>query len=647
MAPMKALLARCLAIICLASLLFAVRAPLAAAEGGLCTPVLTPVDGPGFVALEALELSVTVACAAGVCTASSEQVLHLVNRDQVASAVVTLGIASCEATVASLTAANTILVTDGAAHTITLEPRAKADVTASVTASAPEGPLLGGEIRLTEASRWGAIENTHVELNLPLAAMGPDQAITPAPHRLTVDRAVWDWVRAPEDIAWAVLGPGLQRDLSGAIQSGDSLRIAELLASAGATDASLPAWRAIEPQILAALQSAIDAAPAASAPRLLLAQTYQALADQGPERRLNYLLLSLQQLDAIPDAAMPAADLAQRRSEALYQAALAAHAGGDPASALGYLNRAAELTTDERIRQAQSDFLLQWGLDLARQGQVAAAIAMMDEAGQLPVARELRRFAPPFRSARTRVTLAPQKRTASYELLLYEPMAIDTDNAIAQALLALTALPGVQVTAPTSASSQRQFSIALSFESLEQLHERRSLIVEALGVYSGLVTELVAAPWRGEVTQWGVTPQSWGRELVYAETTDTTAFQAAWQVDADYAGWWLVELMAQQPGSQVSLAAHELALLALREQTALWQALPDQAQWAFALDHPDVTAPPKWQVSSGQQRSLSYRQRWYDWQRAGQAALGLGLALVALSLAVALRRHRRARSGPS
>lgn len=628
---------------CLAALLFLLPVRAIAADGGLCTPVLAPLGGPGFAALEALSVSVSVSCAAGTCTAISEQRLYLVNRDQVAPAIVNLGITSCDATIMSLSANGASVATDASSHAITLAPRAKADVFATITSSAPEAPVLNGELRLAEAERWGIIDNTHVELSLPPAAIGSDQAITPPPHRLAVERAVWDWAHSAKDILWVSLGPSLQRDLAEAMRTGDGARLAELLVSIETAAAPLPSWRETEPQILAALQSAVDAAPAESRPRLLLAQAYLALADQRPDRRLNYLLLGLQQLDAISEAAMPAADLAQRRSEALYQAALAAHAGGDPASALAYLNRAADLTTDEHIRQAQDEFLLLWGLDLARQGQVAAAIAMLDEASQLPVARELRRFAPPFRHAHTYVTLGPTTRTVDYELALYEPVAAETSADIAQALSAIGGLPGIQVSDQIGSLSQRQFTIALSFEHVAQLHERQAQLVDALDVYGGLVTELIAAPWRGEVSVWEMASPYWGRELTYAEETDTLTFLKAWQGDADYAGWWLVELLAQEPGTDADLAVHELSLLALREQTALWQALPDNAQWTFELEHPVIANSPKWQVTSGQQRPLSYQQRWYDWRRAGQVMAGLGLALVALSLLVTLIRHRRAR----
>ncbi|NLX36648.1 MAG: hypothetical protein GXY68_08185, partial [Chloroflexi bacterium] len=61
------------------------------ADGGLCLPVLTPLEATGFVELTTLAVDVQIGCDDDGCTLTSSQRLWLTNTDQVAPARLYIG----------------------------------------------------------------------------------------------------------------------------------------------------------------------------------------------------------------------------------------------------------------------------------------------------------------------------------------------------------------------------------------------------------------------------------------------------------------------------------------------------------------------------------------------------------------------------
>ncbi|MEN6479476.1 MAG: hypothetical protein ABFD20_07550 [Anaerolineales bacterium] len=626
-------------------------ATVAADGDGLCLPVVVPLDGAGSAQLQALRVTAELHCDQGRCALASEQQLYVVNNDEVAAAQLRLGLRDCAATLTSLTATGATVNVAGDGTVARIEPRGQAQLTAVLTLDPVEVPVLSGKVALTQARGWGKVDTIHVELTWPALTAGANVQIEPAPQRQQGRTAVWNWTAPDTDLSWTVLNPALAAALASASDDPaatcGSAPITQALARVQSTEPLSAAEEQLVPRLLWALDDAVQAAPDDLACRQALAQAYLGLAERRADRRLNYLLLGIDQLEAVL-ALDPAEESArQALGEAYHQAALDAHAAGDPESALGYLARAAEVAPSEAIAQAQDEFMLQWGLDLARQGQVAEAIALLQDADQLPVAQELARFAPPIEYARTTVLLAPERRTVTYELALYAPVAAETDAEIQAALADLAAVAGPALSTTVHADGgRREVTISLAYPDLATLAAARADLVAALEVRGSLIAELLAAPWRGQTEAWQIETSLWGRTEAYREVVDTTPLATAWQSGADYAHWWLVELHAQRDAAE-SATAHELALLALSEQSTLWATVPDNLHWLYMLDGAlnvgDAQDAPRWQVGMGETRTLDYTAEEYDWRGISELAAGAIAALGLLALVLTLSARRRAR----
>lgn len=628
--------------------------PVAAEGDGLCLPVVVPLDGAGSVQLQALRVTAELRCDQGRCALASEQQLYVVNEDEVAAAELQLGLRDCAATLTSLTATGATVNAEGDSAVAQIEPRGQAQLTAVLTLDPIETPVLSGKVALTQARGWGKVDTIHVELTWPALAAGASVQIEPAPQRQQGRTTIWNWTAPDTDLAWTMLNPALAAALASA--SSDpaatctSASVAQTLALVQSAEPLPPAEEWLVPRLLSALDNAVQAAPDDAVCRQSLAQAYLGLAERHADRRLNYMLLAIDQLEAAVTLDPAQEGARQALGEAYHQAALSAHAAGDPESALGYLARAAEVAPSEAIAQAQDEFMLQWGLDLARQGQVAEAIALLEDADQLPVAQELARFAPPIEYARTTVLLAPERRTVTYELALYAPVATETDAELEAALADLAAVAGPALSTTLRADgSRREVTMSLAYPDLATLAAVRADLVAAIEVRGSLIGEVLAAPWRGQTEAWDHVSTLWGRTEAYREVVDTTALATAWQSEADYAHWWLVELHAQNDRAE-SAAAHELALLALSEQSTLWATVPDNMHWLYtldgALDAGDVQDAPRWQVGMGESRTLDYTAEEYDWRAISRLAAGAiaVLGLLALILALSARRRARRRS---
>lgn len=633
-------------------LAIALALPIAsAADGPLCLPAVVPLDGAGFVELSALRIEAVVRCQDGPCSLGATQYLTLVNTDQVGAATLRLGLGpDCAGTMAALSAEGAQAQLDGEAYRVTLPARGTAQVTATVSSQTTDASLVVGTVAASQFSRWGKLGDVRLVLEPNLAEPGAWLDADPAPQRRSADRLTWDWQGLAQDVACKMLNPAVDAALLQPEADGSA-----------ATPEALVRWLAgqqpeqvddgLVARLLAALHRRVASAPDDTAVRLLTADAYLTLAEMQPDRRLNDTLLAIDALRSASETAPSNPDIEARLAAAYYQAAMAADQAGDPANAIAYLNRAAEMAPSQQVADAQAEFVLRWGLDLARQGQVSEAVTLLSEAGQLPAAQNLTRFAPPLVHAETEVVLAAGQRRVTYDLMLYGPATAAADEALLAGLAAAQGVPGVQATLEAvGATARRRMTVVVDYHTLDELRASGELLVQAWRVQGGLLAELLAAPWQARVQALEVDHTPWGRQLLYDELVDTAAFHQAWQVDADYANWWMIELHAQQPESGASATEHELSLLALRDQVAVWQALPANTRWVYSLDVAEVVEPPRWLLGSGEERTLSYRQTWYDWPAIGKVALGLAAALAASVMLVsvlvrAARRRRAARVG--
>jgi len=620
------------------------------ADGGLCLPVLTPLEATGFVELTTLAVDVQIGCDDDGCTLTSSQRLWLTNTDQVAPARLYIGAPQdCPAHIDSVTMDGVEIQPEGDALRLAIPAGANVELTAALSLTATDAPLLVATVATGQSARWGKPGDVRLSLKLAEHEPGALISVEPAPQRRSHGELIWDWQGPAGDVSLQMLNPTI-----------DAALLRPETDTAHASLSSLAAWLPTRPQgdagvnltarLLAALHQKVDARPDDVTAHLLLADTYLSLADQQPEQRLNHMLLAIEQLDEASAAAKTGRDLVTRLADAYYQAALAAHDEGDPAGAIRYLNHAAEIAPSQQIADAQTEFVMRWGLDLARQGAVAEAIALLGEAGQLPAAQNLTRFAPPFEHAQTTVTLYPNERRVSYDLLLYGPALTAADEALEAHLAAAQSVPDVQATLELdAASNRRRLNVVASYASPAELLTTAERLVQAWQVQGGLLSELLAMPWRGAGPTLSRSVAAWGQQLSYAEVVDSSAFHEAWQVDADYANWWMIELHAQAPEGGAAAVAHELALLALRDQVSLWETLPTNTRWVYTLAFDEIAAPPHWLLGSGEVRPLSYQQTWYDWAGIGRMAVGLMMAAAALLILFvlvsgALRRRRKQRA---
>jgi len=141
--------------------------PASAADTGACLPVVVPLEGPGFVQLDALSIDARLECTQGQCNVTADERLYLTNSDEVKAATIRLGIVDCAASLGGLAAQGAEVRSEGEAFAITLAPRGKADVMATVTTSSSSAPILRGTIALAQASRWGAVGDILATLRWP------------------------------------------------------------------------------------------------------------------------------------------------------------------------------------------------------------------------------------------------------------------------------------------------------------------------------------------------------------------------------------------------------------------------------------------------------------------------------------------------
>jgi len=148
------------------------------------------------------------------------------------------------------------------------------------------------------------------------------------------------------------------------------------------------------------------------------------------------------------------------------------------------------------------------------------------------------------------------------------------------------------------------------------------------------------APLEGRVVEYGVSHRPFRDILVYREWVDLSSVLRAWQGEAEYAGWRLVELNSIPPTGERARLEQQMALAALREQQAIWATVPLGAHLALEispLGGGSLTAPSL-RVAWGESGEV----RWEDtvWRRGRVAAAAAVVLLLVLALLVGSRRER-------
>lgn len=636
------------ATICVALILFITLCiPVPAAEPPLALDVpLIPVGSPGSVLLSGWAIVVRLVCSGEACEARVEQTYKLRNQDRVKAASVRVGLpskvgeqtVSLEATLRDGQAALSALG-PGPAHGVTWEVKLGRNEIKALTLSyvypIRYKHLIPWRCEMPLLSAWGKIESARVELVMPQYTTD-DAFIILEPSSTGFDNRalVWEYenINSPLRHEVLMLSPNTWRQIGELRAQGAHRSLSRLYAAIQEeAQQNRLALADLWDQIIGELQAAIAANPNDVAARLDLAHEYQMRIKIAPALRLNYLLLAAQELDAVYRLQPTNAQVANELGLLYYEAAMAANAGGDPAGALAYLQKAEEVPGAQlpQKREKREELSLRWALSIAKRGQASQAILRVENLLSPETKDALLRYAPPFLSANTQVALKPGERTARYHVQLYPPSAQRTAARLQELATRAKAVGGCQADLKLGATVCT-LDLRVGYESTFQLRERGAALAAALSADEDLVATLLAAPWRTGPDVYLVERGILSDRYLYAEQVDLRPLQVAWQQQSQFTRWRLIELRHTPAADERSRFGQQLAELALDEQSQFWEQLPAGTYWTFALEYPDGTVQvPGWLVSWGQARRLSLSHRVYHWRRilplaaAGLGALGL------------------------
>lgn len=623
-----------------------------------CEPVLRPLSSSGRLGLVAYVLEAKLSCQGESCTLGVEQGYFIENKENRA---ITLRLSLEPAARPELTdlvlrdvKGNVLppLGSDPPLNTtweVTLERLARRDLFLTYRYALPAALAFRWCARTAPLSAWGPAESARLTFEWPAFTSRRALLYLEPPDPAFDGKALtWNYenLSAWPDHQLVCLSPHAWGELLRLNAAGDHRGLAHLL-MAIQEDAARAGLSHVDrfPEIVAELQAAIQANPHDVTLRLELAQLYRARAEAKPEMRLNYLLLAAQELAAALEKQPGDRQLAEALGLTYYQAALAASESGDPAGGLAYLKKARSIGAQAGLDEKKGEELtLRWALSLAEQGRVSQALDELAEVLSPELESALLRYAPPFASARTEVTLEPGMRTVRYAFRLYSPTASKARARLEELAVRLGSADGCHVsleTAPPTATLE----VRLAFRSPDDYQARAVALVEHLAIDPDLLSAFLSAPWESALQAHEVDRGYWYDRYLYREALDLRPLQEIWETESQFARWRLVELRNASPADERSQWEQRFGQLLLREQVAVWESLPAGSHWIYRLRYPptpEASINVSWLVGWGQQRELALDHRVYHWPAILQAAGIAGMAFVVL-VAVALFRPRRER----
>ena len=623
---------------------------------------LTPLDAPGFVQIAACTVRVDVVCDTAPCTVQVEHEYHLRNRDRIKGKVVRLGMAG---RAAQTTYPSPIALENAQGER--LEPLKSERVPTWVLSLAPNEQrtvrlaykrplrsqyLVDWQLDLSPLAAWGVVESIRVELRLPQHAT--DQAllrIEPSGYDFDGRVLVWESesVEEPPVHTVMLISPpawSLQNEL----QSADAHReLAQLYGSIQADGDRLgvPVGDYFG-QIVAELHEAITDSPHEVPLRLELAQVYLERASAAGDLRLNYLLLAAQHLVIALEQDPANRDIATRLNGTYFGAAQEAKQRGDPEAAIVYLKRARQVPGARRDSDLDmEELMLEWALDLAKQGQVVRALDQLQGTLSPATVEALLHYVPPFVSVRTDVALRPGSRRVSYDLMLYPPSAAETLSSldrIAERLAYVQDLSVVLERDPTNLVSTT-LTVKAVYEELADLKDLVLAIVEALDSEEELLHAFLAVPWMGVPETHVLDTHLLCEWCAYREHVDLASLRTTWERESQYVRWRQIELRNKTTTSVQEEMERQLGLLALREQRHLWEQLPSGSYWTYRVTFGQSEGTPEetWLVRWGQTRTLDFERRSCHWALVLRIGLMVLVGFVFLTAAVVLGRRTLAR----
>lgn len=658
--PMSRTAASLITIVLLASV--ALPGPaLAQAPQTLCEPLLAPVVAPQGITAVAVTVDAELTCEGDACAVRTTQTYHLRNEAPDRPASIRVGLPAvaggCVAPgPAALTpggGASIVPAAPDEAYTAAWEVELPAGATERLilTAAAPV-PTRHVTRWLWDGARltgWGTVEGVRVELRLP-ALYGHDALLDAQPHRSTFDgyRLAWSY-EAVADVplhAVTLLTPPAAERLGALRAQGAHAELGRLYLEIRG-EASEGGWATpdLSAGALAELAMAADADPDDARLARDLAALYLGRESPTPEGRLNDLLLAARELERL--RALEPGDEGLRRDLCLtyYRVATAASVAGDPAAALAYLRRAEELGGVDLVPEfgGSEELFLRWALGLARQGQVMEAFAQVADRLRPETRDALLRHAPPLSALRIESVLSPDELALVYHLQPYGPVVEATAARLEELAVLLNAV------GPASASVEGderalRVHLRLPYGSTGELDAARVELAEALGREEDLLAAVLAAPLQGSGADYRLDRLALRERAAHRWEVNLGPLAEQWEAEAEYAGWRIVELDSYRPEVERDRLEQQLALLALREQAAVWEYVPLGAHVVHRLapalpDGRELAEAPAWTVGWGESRVLEWERSLWNWPRVG--ALGGAAGLLVLGAAYAAVRPRR------
>ena len=604
---------------------------------------LIPLENPGFVRLTALTWHIDLRCSEAGCAISSVQTYQLHNRDRVQGAKLRLGLPTGAPTGsppritlgnaqgAALAPSNR---ESGLIWEVELGQNEKKTLVVSAVYQTSPAHFLQWVGELPSLIRWGSVDGVSVILRL--AQPITDDAFSvlePKSVQFNGQSLLWEYENVQEALPphqVVMLLPDTWQQLSdlGASTSYEDLARLHLAIQEEARQAGI-LWPDHYAEILAALQAATQAYPRNIQAHSTLAQLYRSRAEMIPELRLNYLLLAAQELLHVVENQPQDTEAAEALSRAYYDAALAASEEEDPAGALAYLEKAQVPGSSFSQDQATVETLtLRWAEQLAEQGQVTQAIIKLADSLSPQFQDALLRYAPPLVSARTEVVLSPTDRISRYQFQLYPLSAGETTDQLQQVAMRAQSVSGCQVNLALDANTAT-LEFDVHYNSLAELRQCTATLSQTLAVEPSLIATLVAAPWQSSPQMLQIDRKPWRDRAQYRERVDLASVSTAWDSEAQFIGWRLVELQNTTHQDERTQLEQRLVMMVLREQQEVWESLPSASYWVFRIEDGDTILAGSWLLDWGQRRDLSISRINYHWDFCIKTAL-IALALVVI-----------------
>ncbi|MFO7697849.1 MAG: hypothetical protein R6X16_11935 [Anaerolineae bacterium] len=626
---------------------------MALAQAPVTAVALIPTAPVGFVELSAVAVDADLSCAENACSVAVQVVYTLVNKDRIARAELALGlerIGSAD-TVAEVRYDRAADASGNETWTVRLEPSGSARATLRYVVPLDGVHLLYWAWDPAILAGWGSPVSVRVSLNMPQAL--PDNVFLtrePAGYTYSGLRLEWSYegslVREPHRL-WMISPGAWARQEELAAQGAPTELVAllmEMRAEAIQRGAPLP-----DPysRAVGMLMEQLQTNPTPET-YLTLADLY--LARSAEQSDPNYRLLAADTLQSAVDRGHADTTVLQRLAEVYRGLAEISRASGDSAQALHYLQLAADQAGNagEVDGATREELTLSWAVEMAALGHISDALVEVGSALAPGVQDALYRYAPPFRSARTEITLKDGRRTADYYLLLYPPVAQTTTARLAALVQEIDALPGCSASldALEWQASELVVHVEVEYASTQAAAQASAAIRALAGEAPDFATALVVAPWEGTPVAYSVSRAPWFDHYVYQDRPALSLVTAVRDEQLQYTLWRLVEVASNSPADERARLEQQLTGLALRDERQVWENLSASTYWTYAVSYPEPSALPtlSWLVGWGQERDLALAHRDYHWEAIARGTLVLVAVLLSIGL-LARILHRRVTRG--